>query len=59
MTRKGSGDDVSVAGVIDLERLRSSVDMLKNAVNYIETETPIEPVESPAIEEIAKDISEE
>lgn len=59
MTRKGSGDDVSVAGIIDLERLKASVDALKNAVSYIETETPIEPVDGPPIEEIEKDITEE
>ena len=38
MTRKGSGDDVSVAGILDLETLKASADVLKNAVNYIESE---------------------
>ncbi len=59
MTRKGSGDDVSVAGIIDLERLVNSVDSLKSAVNYIERDTQIDPVDSPPIEDIKKDITEE
>ncbi len=34
MTKMGSGDDVSCAGVIDIERLANSVNTLKSAVNF-------------------------
>ena len=49
MTRKGSGDDVSVAGIVDLDILRSASETLKSAVNYISTEAPpVEPTEENA-----------
>jgi hypothetical protein len=44
MTRKGSGDDVSVAGIVDLESLKAASEALKSAVSYIGADTPAEPV---------------
>ena len=52
MTRKGSGDDVSVAGVVDLEALKAADSALKNAVNYIAADNALE---EPIPEESADD----
>lgn len=46
MTRRGSGDDVSCAGIIDLERLRAIEDTLREMLNA-EIEEPQEAVEPP------------
>ena len=55
MTRKGSGDDVSVAGIIDLEALKASAETLKSVVNYIEAEIPSEDEELPADDSIKEE----
>ena len=41
MTKNGSGDDLSCAGIVDMERLTASAEILKSAVSYIQYPDPV------------------
>lgn len=41
MTSSGSGDDISCAGIVDINSLQASLETLRNAVSYIEAPAPV------------------